>query len=679
MGFVKKYPFIVIILFFVFLYGFSAARDMTGFGDSDELIAAGYSLALPHPPGYPLLMGMIYGVTHVLPLPPAQSAHFLAVIFMAASIGLVMMIWQRNYSFRLPMQLVILGGLLVGSSKLIWEHGIHIEVFGLLSLLSLLIFWLIIGIEKKKGFGLSRWFWLGLTMGVGLMHHQLLILTVGPQLVWLFFRLKRYKNCWKQWGMLVSGLVVGGGMSLLLLWALGLQQNADSWRFVPSLTSLWKFVLRSDFSGYSVAQGEMSAYLSGVSMASVWASVQFYALSMWRYWGITLIFGILGVIYGQKSKAFYYWPILASFIFSGPLLAGYLSMPHYLPYSVEYEISLATIERMFVLSQLWWGLLSMFGVVWFFTYLKRSLVLVYGGIIALLVFMVLVWQQRSLANYSFASTYADVVVSDLSDGSEVLCFSDISCFGLYYKQLVLSKFEPIHVSSQSLWYRYGYQNDQPYEHFLADPFRLGEVIAQTKLAEKEVVVAQINAQWMDELGLDGQAFYLIPDGNLRFVVAKELGESVFNYRDGGQRLVELYLSNEMPDYRYVKALEAVVAEQHLLSGYRLAQLGQEALAEREMNYALTYQPNNPHIRTVLAQIKQTDMRNSLTIYGETQLIEELQDCIKKGDVVCELKRLNYLIWRNPTQGSWRRMRATFFEQDGRPDLAEVDRSFIVEE
>lgn len=60
MKLLKKHPGLIVVVVLMILYGMSAATGMTGFGDSDELVAASYNLALPHPPGYPLLTLLIF-------------------------------------------------------------------------------------------------------------------------------------------------------------------------------------------------------------------------------------------------------------------------------------------------------------------------------------------------------------------------------------------------------------------------------------------------------------------------------------------------------------------------------------------------------------------------------------------------------------------------------------------
>jgi hypothetical protein len=140
-------PAVVVFGVLVAVYGLTAARTITGFGDSDELIAAGYNLALPHPPGYPLLISMVFGVTRLPGLNPAWWAALLAGIIGAAGVAVATVVYVQVMGDRSWVKVVTLG-LIMGTSGLIWRHATHLEVFGLMGLFSIISLWWVVVLRK---------------------------------------------------------------------------------------------------------------------------------------------------------------------------------------------------------------------------------------------------------------------------------------------------------------------------------------------------------------------------------------------------------------------------------------------------------------------------------------------------------------------------------------------------
>ena len=85
--------FTIVVVLFVGLYLSTMARYGVGFGDSDELIGVGYGLGVLHPPGYPVLNFLIYGITHLVPYGTIPfRAHLLAVGFQSLTLGIVFLL-----------------------------------------------------------------------------------------------------------------------------------------------------------------------------------------------------------------------------------------------------------------------------------------------------------------------------------------------------------------------------------------------------------------------------------------------------------------------------------------------------------------------------------------------------------------------------------------------------------
>jgi hypothetical protein len=469
------HPALIVFVILLLVYGLSAAKTITGFGDSDELIAAGYNLALPHQPGYPLITGLIFLATHLPIAEPAILAHQLAALIMAATVAVSVWVFYGLNKKKNPV-LAVAFGLIAGSSGLVWRHGAHIEVFGLMSLFSVILLWWIMFFRK-------HWLWWGVVAGLGLGHHQLLILTVVPQLVWII------REDTKRILPLVKGVVVGLGLTLLGIWVLGQRNHPDSWRFENSIEGTVRYFLRSNYSGHSIeAGGELSAYLSRVELKSIIDSLGYYAQAMWGYWGWWNLLVVAGLVAGRKMQRSF-WLILACFVLSGPVLAGYIAVTDGV-----------IVERMYVLSQIYWGLLIGFGLLW----TKKQWI----WLVIAIVCMWSVFPERSLAEYRQAEQYIESVFSRLPQGAVLLCLSDISCFGTYYYQSVLGERTDVLVMPNADQFRFGRKTAWAFGGFdyPDNPFRLGEAVGRATLERTPVYAAQLSEVWVTELGLDGRAF-----------------------------------------------------------------------------------------------------------------------------------------------------------------------------
>ncbi|HWS24023.1 MAG TPA: DUF2723 domain-containing protein [Anaerolineales bacterium] len=473
----------------VVVYGLTGARTITGFGDSDELIAAGYNLALPHQPGYPLMTALLFMTTRLPLANPALLGHRLAGTVMALVVSVCVVVFY-HFNRGKQWRVAVAVGLIIGGSGLVWRHGNHLEVFGLMGLFSITLLWGVLVLKK-------HWFWWGVVAGLGLGHHQLLLLTFVPQLLWVLVQQKR--RFWP----IMAGLGLGVVITLVGIGLIGWRQHPDSWQIEVSVIGVVNYFLRSNYSGYSMGAGEtLSAYVSAVDWVSVWHSWGFYLSRMWQYWGWWNLAGLVGLFWGRKIYQGY-WLILICFVTSGPVLAGYLTVNQPL-----------IVERMYVLSQFYWGLLIGFGLI--LTRLK------WVWLLMSVLWVMWMFPQQSLANYVIQERYIEGVFEDLPDGAALICLSDASCFGSYYYQSVLGKRTDVLVLTNADQFRFGRKTAWAFGGFdyLDNPFRLGEAVGRATFQGRPIYVTQLSQVWITELGLNDQAFLAKPDGIFRWKIER---------------------------------------------------------------------------------------------------------------------------------------------------------------
>jgi hypothetical protein len=180
------------------------------FWDSGEFIAVSYILGIPHPPGTPffVLLGRIASLIPIATV--AQRVNGMSAIASALAV---------MFSYLVTLRLIRLaqgperkrsdewiavagaatGALLLAFSDNFWENSIEAEVYSLMSLAQILIFWL--GLkwweahEKRPTVGplllcvYLMWLSVGLHLGVGMMGLVLLVLVwlVDRKAALLFF------------------------------------------------------------------------------------------------------------------------------------------------------------------------------------------------------------------------------------------------------------------------------------------------------------------------------------------------------------------------------------------------------------------------------------------------------------------------------------------------------------
>jgi hypothetical protein len=647
---------------------------MTGAADSDELIAAGYSWSLPHPPGFPLLMVLIRGVTLIFSGNPTWAAHLLSGWVMAAAVTVVFLsvvsmfgLNRKKRSAVWEWGLLAVAGFGVGISGLVWEHGVHMEVFGLLGLFALVLLWIGIEISKKlqskKRVAKRWWAALAVVMGLGLSHHQLFVLSLVPVLGFLGWRmLVLFKWSWKIATLVVLGaLVVFVGVYVGLIWWIAAAGSPDSWRLGQGLQGLWDFYMRRDFSGVLMDGETLSAWFSRVEVRGVAASLSYYVSRWWHDWSVFGLFGLLGIVFGKQLLKDYWWLLLAGFIFSGPVLAGYLAVPSGLPGTVTYEMGAAVLERMYVLGALWWGAWVLIGV---FIGIQlglrlirneRAWFLILGvSVVGMGVLVWWLWPMRSLATYQAPLEYVEAVMADLPDKSRLICLSDLSCFGTYYYQTVLGKRPDVVVVPAPVQHRLGRVNmarDLVRFWYLDNPYRLGEVLGYSTLKDKPVYVTQLSESWMQTLGFGNDVFWLVPDG-YRFLVLREAAVPV--RQPVRIKQTELWAKQQMPDYGFVRAFKAVVVEQHVLQSAIWKSYGAYQTAAAELEAAWTLWPENAYVLEAAAFISEISVVPERFEVRDSRFYWDQARACRDRDVDgCDVLWARWLVWRYPTDAAAR--------------------------
>ena len=96
-----------------------------------------------------------------------------------------------------------------------------------------------------------------------------------------------------------------------------------------------------------------------------------------------------------------------------------------------------------------------------------------------------------------------------------MCFSDISCYSLLYQQQVAHTRTDITIVPFTYDVRQHYLDslaDIQRFHYTTGPYYDADIISWNMYKGRDVYVADVSNSYVTYIGLDGQAFYLIPNG-----------------------------------------------------------------------------------------------------------------------------------------------------------------------
>jgi len=181
--------------------------------DGGDLIAAAYTLGVPHPTGYPTYTLLAWLFSR-LPLGTiAYRVNLLSAFCAALAVGLFYLVDRTlaapDDASRTSRAISAAAALTLAFSSLLWSQAVISEVYALLTLFATLLLWLLLRWRRGGGDG---WLWAaGLALGLGLGNHITLIFFV-PAAAYLLWPERDRRLRPRVWlptlGLLLSGLLV---------------------------------------------------------------------------------------------------------------------------------------------------------------------------------------------------------------------------------------------------------------------------------------------------------------------------------------------------------------------------------------------------------------------------------------------------------------------------------------
>lgn len=210
-----------------------------GFIDGGEMAAAGATLGIPHPTGYPLLMILGNTAVAILPVRDVLALNILAALLTGAGAGVLVLLFssllQRvpftgksyvNENGIVAPHLITFsaccGALLTALTPIWWGTGTVFEAYALHALMLPLVLLLFLryidseeerkdGKDKKNGgFRITRAALLfSFVLGLSFSNHLTTVILAPALLGWFFYRFGFGKGAWLRLAALVPGFLLG--------------------------------------------------------------------------------------------------------------------------------------------------------------------------------------------------------------------------------------------------------------------------------------------------------------------------------------------------------------------------------------------------------------------------------------------------------------------------------------
>lgn len=521
-----KSNWLVAVLIFLVVSGVyfgSAPNTVSGIADSDELITRAVDGALAHPPGYPIFLTLVGWTIKLLPSwSYFKAANLVANISQAGAISIMYLVAVEMLDGLGPQlkksrrQLVaIAASLIVAFAYDFWLYGSVLEVYSFSNLLAATAIYLTLryrGGEKRSGLILIV---ICLVLALMFWHHQLLLIMWPFIILEILRKNKRGEKIKFCLVLLTIWLIVGLGYTSLILGSYELQLG-ESWAFEPTISGLWSYFSRADYSGMSIEAGEtVKAVWGKIDLRSSWLSlVNFTLVVMPKSFGVSYGLAVIGLLASLWLWQRFKWYGAMMLVGFGVII-GYFTVP-YPTKSMGSILTLALTERLYLLIYLWLVPIIALGIARLaanFDHKKYSLGLwlVLGWGSAAIVW----WRNSELMNFTTETTWSDywmTTLDQVESTAQILCFDDLSCFSL--EALLLGGNQKdilvLPVIPQLLINRIAEYPERCRTGYRDNPFMVMDLIGNSLRRDQPVYVTAVSPTYVGLISNGGNRWNLSP-------------------------------------------------------------------------------------------------------------------------------------------------------------------------
>jgi hypothetical protein len=481
------------------LYLVTLAPTVT-FEDSGELIAAAYTLGVPHEPGYPLwtmiahlftwlpVGDVAYRVNLMSAVCSSLAAAFIAWTTLLVIDGvaaarpggrLAASAWLpelEGQALWLACAAAAAAGILGATARTTWSQSIIAEVYGLnAALVGLLALLTVAWTRSATPKGRTRLFYaVCFVLGLGLTSHDTFILLLPVLALYGFLIARRLRPTWRQLAAGV-GLFVAGLLPYLYLPLAARRHPVMNWGNPGTATTFWRTITRRQYA--SGGHSGLTATLHELSTS---------ATMLWHQWFPGLLaLAVVGLVALYRRWRGWFWFSLAFLAFMGPLVTIVTDFPVATTDRLVNADDRALVSVFYIPAYLMIATLVALGGWWLVTFAAGRLGAARGGLAKdgaarggrpLLVFALaaaLVAVPFGLAcasvggvtmhDYRFAEAYIHNVFSVARPHALVMVDRDQFGFPLMYAQMVEHRRPDVVVLDQELLRRSWYLQDLTYQ------------------------------------------------------------------------------------------------------------------------------------------------------------------------------------------------------------------------
>ncbi len=260
--------------------------------DSAELVTAATVLGIPHPPGYPVYVLSGHALVSLLPGDPAWLMNLFSVLSGALAVGLAALAISRLTGSNLA---GLLAALLFACARTPWRMAVGAEVFSLhlalaAGLLALTACW-----READESGRRRFLVAGaLVLGLGLAHHQTIVLVVPGVLGYLWLARDGRALGWSP--LCVVALALGLAPYAWIPWRAA-QDPPLNWGNPDSPDRFFWALTRQGYGGLKLSQASGTQPAAAYHLEAWWRS-----LLTWQFPLFGTVLGILGGAVGLLRR-----------------------------------------------------------------------------------------------------------------------------------------------------------------------------------------------------------------------------------------------------------------------------------------------------------------------------------------------------------------------------------------
>jgi hypothetical protein len=605
-------------------YSWAAARLLTGYADSDDLLLAAYNLGLAHPPGYPLLVILLHPfliwtagagvVVRAQWFNSGMSALNVVLVYIF-TLGWLEKVWPERINRRI---IGIATACLFGLSEMIFRHAAVLEVFPLAQTILLLFF-----ISTLKGrIGL-----MGLLGTLAGWYHPLAWILVLP--IWSIYSWRLIKR--RQLQKIISfiaGAVLATMMTISMYVYLARQSAVYSWPIQANLNSIVATYFRQIYSSGGSAIESLS---KNFDLKLVWQSlVQSFILGWSDVNPVGVLLGLAGwIILFRRNKQLGIITGVLWFI-SGTALVIYLKYPlKEISSDTEYFWGTTLRYRMMfanMLTLIWFWPIGLAGLGKLF---NRRVVLI-GMSIVIGFYGWLRMTQMNEAKGNFTDVLTAGILETLPAQASLYVDSDLA-FTLLAQQQINGLRPDVIIRPV----RIPVVRDQgtditniPAAHQQDYPWLVTRQMQKDFTNNRRVFTFLLGSDVIEFLGGEGNPWFVRP-----FQYALEISPRMRPVTSGQDYGLTVQLANQSknPADWWINGLRGLMAENHTTLAYYFARMGYRDVAETNRQLALKLS-ELPKTRYIINQtINEGEHRfETENDYG-SYVVPTTSEYLKKGD------------------------------------------------